>query len=68
MRSIHVGAVWTMRKWFARDKPMAARMDALLTDLYRASGFAARIVAPLAGRYLSYMMKREERRLADREG
>jgi radical SAM superfamily enzyme YgiQ (UPF0313 family) len=65
MRSTYVGAVWAMRRWFERDKPMAARLDALLTDLYRASGIAARIVAPLVGRYLSHMMKREERRLAD---
>lgn len=65
MRSVYTGAVWAMRKWFKNDKPLAAKMDALLTDLYRASGITARITTPLIGRYIGFMMKREQRRLSE---
>ncbi len=61
----YAGAVWAMRRWYHQDAPMAAKMDRLLKDLYKAFGLKARLAGPLAGRFLRFTMQREERRLAN---
>jgi hypothetical protein len=61
----YTGAIWAIRRWYARGHPMAGKMDRLLKDLYRAFGLKARLFAPVVGRFLSVTMRREERRLAN---
>ena len=57
------GALWAARHWF-RDKPtLAAKIDAILSDIYREFGLKSRLVAPIAGRYIRFMLGREARRL-----
>jgi biotin synthase-like enzyme len=58
------GAIWAIRRWYDRGHPMAAKMDQLLKDLYKAFGLKARLFAPVVGRFLSVTMRLEERRLA----
>ena len=60
----YAGAVWAMHRWYADDAPMAKKMGALLGDLYKVFGLKSRLAAPVAGRFLQVMVRREERRLA----
>jgi hypothetical protein len=64
LRSSYAGAVWAMRRRFARNAPIAREMNNLLQDIYRAFGARTRLIAPLVGRVLMVAMRREERRLA----
>ena len=61
---VYSGAAWAARRWFEHDSHMTAKMGLLLKDLYRAFGLKARLTAPVVGRFLSIMMRREQRRLA----
>jgi radical SAM superfamily enzyme YgiQ (UPF0313 family) len=58
------GATWAARKWFRRNAALAARLDALLHDIYRECGVRARLAAPLIGSYLHGRLRREAERLA----
>jgi radical SAM superfamily enzyme YgiQ (UPF0313 family) len=64
LRSSYAGAVWAMRRWFARNTPMARQMDRLLRDIYRTFGPRTRLIAPVVGRVLLITMRREEKRMA----
>ena len=64
LRTTYAGAVWAMRRWYARNESMAGKMNRLLQDLYRTFGRRTRLIAPLVGRVLLVTMRREERRLA----
>jgi hypothetical protein len=62
----YAGAIWAIRRRYDQESPtMAGKMDALLKDLYNAFGLRARLCAPVAGRFLTITMRREERRLAN---
>jgi radical SAM superfamily enzyme YgiQ (UPF0313 family) len=60
----YTAAVWAMRRWYANDAVMAAKMDHLLQDLYGFFGMRTRFTAPVVGRFLQMAIHREERRLA----
>jgi B12 binding domain len=64
LRAAYAGAVWAMRRWYARNTPMADEMNRLLQDIYKAFGLRTRLIAPLMGRVLLVTMRREQRRLA----
>jgi hypothetical protein len=55
--------LWAARRWYRGDKPMMDKISGTLKELYKGLGLKARLVAPLAGRYLYAKLKREERRL-----
>jgi len=65
LRTTYAAAVWAMKKRFRTNKPMAAKMNSLLQEIYETFGWKTRIIAPLAGRYVYAVLKKEERRLAD---
>jgi radical SAM superfamily enzyme YgiQ (UPF0313 family) len=50
MRSVFAPALWAARRWFKDNAPLAARLDALLEDVCREFGIAARLAAPTIGR------------------
>ncbi|HOG16815.1 MAG: B12 binding domain protein [Syntrophaceae bacterium PtaU1.Bin231] len=64
LRTGYAAAVWAMKKWY-RDQPLSEEMDDLLRDLYRQFGWVTRLSAPLVGRFLYRMLKKEEKRLAE---
>jgi radical SAM superfamily enzyme YgiQ (UPF0313 family) len=64
LRSTYAAAVWVIRKWYRNDRRMADRADRLLKDLYAAFGLMPRVLAPIAGRYAYFLMKREDAKLA----
>jgi len=63
LRTAYTGAVWAMEKWYKKNPDLAAKMDELLRDLYRAYGLRTRLLAPVIGMYALARLRREERRL-----
>ncbi|MHC4220586.1 MAG: B12-binding domain-containing radical SAM protein [Planctomycetota bacterium] len=57
------GGLWAARRWFRRDFQLSAKIARILADTYREFGLKSRLAAPVVGRYLHLMMKREDRRL-----
>jgi hypothetical protein len=55
--------LWAARRWYRGNKPMVEKISGTLKELYAECGLKARLVAPLAGRYVHRKLKREERRL-----
>jgi radical SAM superfamily enzyme YgiQ (UPF0313 family) len=64
LRSTYAGAVWAIRRWYRGDGVTAGRADRLLRDIYATFGWMPRLVAPIVGRYVYFLLKREEVRLA----
>lgn len=64
LRNMYAGAVWAMKKWYRHDKVLYQQLDDLLQDIYTNLGLQPRLAAPLAGLYIYWTMKREEKRLA----
>ncbi len=62
---VYSGAIWAIRRWYRNDPRMAGQMTSLLNDLYKAIGWKARLTAPLIGRFLTFTLHREQRRLAN---
>jgi hypothetical protein len=61
----HAGAVWAGRRWFRSDPELRAKLSRTLKEFYREFGLRSRLGAPVVGRYLGFMLRREERRLRD---
>ncbi len=59
----YAGALWAARKWFRSNPALAKSISETLKDIYREFGLKSRLAAPVVGRYLRHMAKREERRL-----
>lgn len=61
----YAGALWAARQYFKRtNASLAQRIKAVLDDLKREFGWRTRLAAPLVGRYLLTMLRREENRLS----
>lgn len=57
------GALWAARDWYRHDPALYAKISGVLQQVYQEFGLKARIAAPLVGRYVRYMLKREDERL-----
>jgi len=56
--------LWAARRWFRERNPALCRkLTALLDDIKREVGLKARLVAPLAGRFVWLKLRQEEARL-----
>jgi hypothetical protein len=64
LRSMHAGAVWAMKRWYRHDKVLYQQLSDLLRDIYTTLGMQPRLVAPVAGRYIYWAMKKEEKRFS----
>ncbi|MEN6473720.1 MAG: cobalamin-dependent protein [Syntrophaceae bacterium] len=64
LRTTYAAALWGMRASYRGDKRMQQKLDVILKELYRTFGWKTRFYATLAGRYVAWAVKREERRLA----
>ncbi|OQY60613.1 MAG: B12-binding domain-containing radical SAM protein [Desulfobacteraceae bacterium 4572_88] len=64
LRSSYAGAVWAMRKWYQGNERIRKQMDDLLRDICEEFGAKTKIAAPLMGRYLYTLLKKEDRQLA----
>ncbi len=64
LRTLYAGAVWAMKKWYRHDRILHQQLTDLLKEMYTTLGWQPRLVAPLAGRYIYWAMKKEEKRIA----
>jgi radical SAM superfamily enzyme YgiQ (UPF0313 family) len=63
LATTYAGALWAIRHWYREDPALSAKISRILTDIYHEFGLKSRLAAPLIGRYLRFMMRREDRRL-----
>ena len=61
----YAAGVWAMAAQYRGKGEAHRKLKTLLRDIYSATSPLTRLIAPLAGRYLSYTLRRERRRLAD---
>ncbi len=59
----HAGTVWASRRWLRHEPELRAKLSGTLNELYREFGLKSRLGAPVLGRYLEFMLRREDRRL-----
>ena len=59
----YAAALWVARYRFRDNPAVHAKVTDILNDYYREFGWKTRLVTPLAGRFVRYMMKRQERRM-----
>ncbi len=64
LRTMYAGAVWAMKKWYRHDKVVHQQLADLLKDIYTTLGWQPRLVAPVAGHYIYWTMKKEQKRFA----
>jgi hypothetical protein len=64
LRTAYTAAVWAMNKYYRDSKPLATQTGDLLKRLYTEFGWKTRLFAEAAGRFVYFMLKREEQRLA----
>ncbi|MBI2885132.1 MAG: cobalamin B12-binding domain-containing protein [Candidatus Omnitrophica bacterium] len=56
--------LWAARRWFREQNPeLAHKLSELLEEITREVGFRARLVAPLAGRFVWSKLRQEAQRL-----
>jgi len=60
----YAAGLWAARKWFADNHNLANRLTTTLRDIQREFGLKAKLIAPLAGRYVMSKLKRETKQLA----
>jgi len=60
---IYAGALWAAKRWFRNNPALCAKISATLKAIYHEFGLKSRLAAPLVGRYIRFMLEREDRRL-----
>jgi len=61
---IFPATLWAARQWFRERNPLVfKKLTALLEDIKREVGLKARLVAPLAGRFVWLKLRQEDQRL-----
>lgn len=65
LATLYAGALWATRDYYRKNVTMSNKISRLLKDLYEEFGLKSRLTAPLVGRYVRWMMAREERRLGN---
>ncbi len=62
----YAGALWASRQFFkGANAALADRINRILNDIKQEFGWKSRLAAPLIGRYLLTMLRREEKRLSN---
>ncbi|MDD2706818.1 MAG: cobalamin-dependent protein [Verrucomicrobiae bacterium] len=61
--TVFAAALWAARLWFRKNRPLVAKIDAILQEIKDEFGFKARVSGPLLGPVVLYMLWAEERRL-----
>jgi hypothetical protein len=59
----YAGVLWAARHWFRSEPALAEKISLILEGVHREFGLKSRLVAPILGRYVRFMMARESRRL-----
>jgi len=63
LATTYAAALWAARHWFRGEPALVEKISRILKDIYREFGLKSRLAAQLVGRYVRFMMTREDRRL-----
>jgi hypothetical protein len=63
MATLHAGALWATRVWFKDNPEVVKKTTELLDDIYTEFGMKSKIAAPLLGRIVLQLIRREQKRL-----
>jgi len=63
LATTYAGVLWATRHWYRDNPAMSAKISRILKDLCREFGLKSRLAAPIIGRFIYFMLKREDRRL-----
>ena len=64
LRTSYAGAVWAMHRHLRGNDHLEAKLGDLLKRFYGEFGWTTRVMAAAIGRYILFMLRREEKRLA----
>jgi len=56
--------LWALKRYYRKDPAIREKMDRILQDLIGEFGWTSRLAAAFAGPYVSWKIRREEKRLA----
>jgi hypothetical protein len=59
----YAGALWAAKRWFADNKPLVAKLDAVLREIHAEFGLFSRLVTPILGRVVLRALRREQKRI-----
>lgn len=59
----YAGVLWAAKRSYRDDPVQSERISQILEDIYREFGLKSRLAAPVVGRYIHFMLRREARRL-----
>jgi len=60
----YASALWAVRLWYINDRVKASKLSNILKDYYGEFGLKCRLLAPLLGMVIFFLIFRENRRLA----
>jgi radical SAM superfamily enzyme YgiQ (UPF0313 family) len=64
LATLYAGALWAARRWFKRNNAdLTRKVSEILREIHREFGLKSRLAAPIAGRFIRFMLRREDRRL-----
>ena len=63
LATVHAGAVWAARRWFAHRPETRRKLDEIWRELCDARGIRVRVTGPALGRYILSKLRQEDRRL-----
>jgi hypothetical protein len=64
MATTYAAVVAAARRYYRRDPAMRAKVSGLLGELFREFGWVSRLFAAVGGPYVSWTLRREEKRLS----
>ncbi len=64
LRTSYAGAVWAMHRHMRGNDHLEKKLEDLLKRFCRQFGWTTRVMAAAVGRYILFMLRREEKRLA----
>jgi radical SAM superfamily enzyme YgiQ (UPF0313 family) len=56
----YAGVLWATRRQYGHDPRRVAQLNALLDELHAEFGWRSKLAAPIVGRYLYYLLRRQE--------
>ncbi len=59
----YAAALWATRRWFRSDPILEPKITRILKNVYREFGLKSRLAVPLAGRYVHFRLRQEDKRL-----
>lgn len=60
---VYAGSLWAAKRWFKKNAVLSKKIKEVLREIHQEFGLKSRLVAPIVGRFIRLMIRREDRRL-----